>query len=131
MATASSLARPWPGLSSGEGQIQFVRHCVSRDSKENRIASSGMPLKQNIVRFPEQTLTLVRRVSARLPINHFLFRTSAVSLLNCARAIGFVAHLLVVYDSQALLTQNLKYGSILRRYTTSRWPDWQPLYRMV
>jgi large subunit ribosomal protein L23 len=32
---------------------------------------------QRIVYLPELSLTLVRRVSARLPYNHFLFRTDA------------------------------------------------------
>jgi ribosomal protein L23 len=34
-----------------------------------------MPTKQNIVHFPEMALTLVRRASAKLPYNHFVFRT--------------------------------------------------------
>lgn len=34
-----------------------------------------MPLRPNVVHFPEMALTLVRRVTARLPHNHFLFRT--------------------------------------------------------
>lgn len=33
-----------------------------------------MVLKPSIVYLPEMSMTLVRRVSARLPYNHFLFR---------------------------------------------------------
>jgi ribosomal protein L23 len=34
-----------------------------------------MPTKQSIVYLPEMAITLVRRVTAKLPYNHFLFRT--------------------------------------------------------
>lgn len=34
-----------------------------------------MPLRQSTVHFPTMALTLVRRVTAKLPPNHFLFRT--------------------------------------------------------
>jgi ribosomal protein L23 len=34
-----------------------------------------MPLKPSTIFFPEMALTLVRRASAKLPYNHFLFRT--------------------------------------------------------
>jgi ribosomal protein L23 len=35
-----------------------------------------MPAKPSVVYLPEMALTLVRRVSSRLPYNHFLFRTT-------------------------------------------------------
>ncbi len=34
-----------------------------------------MPLKPTRIHFPEMALTLVRRASAQLPYNHYLFRT--------------------------------------------------------
>jgi ribosomal protein L23 len=34
-----------------------------------------MPTKPHLVYFPEMALTLVRRVTSKLPHNHFLFRT--------------------------------------------------------
>jgi ribosomal protein L23 len=34
-----------------------------------------MPARPSAVHFPEMALTLVRRVTAKLPYNHFLFRT--------------------------------------------------------
>lgn len=34
-----------------------------------------MPAKPHLVYFPEMALTLVRRMTARLPYNHFMFRT--------------------------------------------------------
>lgn len=34
-----------------------------------------MPVKPGIVYFPEMALTLVRRATAKLPYNHYLFQT--------------------------------------------------------
>ena len=36
-----------------------------------------MPAKPSSIYFPEIALTLVRRVTSKLPYNHFLFRTDA------------------------------------------------------
>ena len=49
---------------------------------KDKVHTAGHPpvytrMAPGIVHFPEMALTLVRRVSAKLPYNHFLFRTDA------------------------------------------------------
>lgn len=47
----------------------------SHHPRRRRLLCAAMPLRPSTVFFPEMALTLVRRSSAKLPFNHFMFRT--------------------------------------------------------
>ena len=65
---------------------------------------------QRIVYLPELSLTLVRRVSARLPYNHFLFRTEASTTKHEVRE-----YLEKVYNVKvARITTSVSLGKVRR-----------------
>ena len=67
-------------------------------------------MPQTVVHLPEMALTLVRRVTARLPYNHFLFRASPAVTKHEVRE-----YLEKVYDVRvARVTTSVSLGKVRR-----------------
>lgn len=68
-----------------------------------------MPLKSSIVYFPQMALTLNRRASAKLPYNHYMFKTTPQWTKNEIKE-----YLLKVYNVQvARITTSIARGEYL------------------